>query len=231
MTVYHIDFVGSSWEQLGQSLNVNNAGQNLGYSLNLSADGSTLAIAGFGGHVGFVKVFSLTSGEDIDATYTYLEQCKYEDVLCPSIIINPTLREITDARRLVNRIGQNRDTIWQFGGCCWCREGNLPTTGLKVDDQKSQGFSIGTISLFSGRSQGLPFEFNKHKRGISRGKAPKSVRFQQKRTHTTAKNRRDHTRSTEVWVGYIDWPRTIPLCFQHQSAMTGISTTLRGEFV
>ena len=73
VTVYRINSDGSSWERLGQSMYGDNAGDIFGWSINLSPDGSTLAIGspGYGyfdycdDRPGYVRVFSLTSGDDI----------------------------------------------------------------------------------------------------------------------------------------------------------------------
>ena len=73
VTVYRINSEGSSWERLGQSMYGDNADDIFGWSINLSPDGSTLAIGspgyGFFDHCddrpGYVRVFSLTSGDDI----------------------------------------------------------------------------------------------------------------------------------------------------------------------
>jgi hypothetical protein len=74
VTVYRIDGDWSSWEQLGQTLYGNNAYEEFGRSVNLSSDGNTLAIGspyGGEGAGGYVKVFSLTSGDDIDDSDTW----------------------------------------------------------------------------------------------------------------------------------------------------------------
>jgi hypothetical protein len=70
--VYRIDGQGSSWERLGQAINGDNAYDNVGWSMNLSPDGNTIAIGspkidgyhGYGGGQGYVRVFSLEVGDD-----------------------------------------------------------------------------------------------------------------------------------------------------------------------
>jgi len=76
VTVYRIDGEGSSWERLGQSMYGNNANDNFGWSANLSPDGNTLAVGSPGNFFatdrpGYVRVFSLTSGDDIDDSDTW----------------------------------------------------------------------------------------------------------------------------------------------------------------
>ncbi len=71
VTVYRIDGDGLSWEQLGQTLYGNNANDYFGWSVNLSPDGNTLVIGSPNGRAGYVKVFSLTSGDDIDNVDTW----------------------------------------------------------------------------------------------------------------------------------------------------------------
>ena len=68
VAVYRIDDEGSSWERLGQNIHGDNEDY-FGYSVNLSPDGSTLAIGSpkyYGDGAGYVRVFSLSSGDDTD---------------------------------------------------------------------------------------------------------------------------------------------------------------------
>jgi hypothetical protein len=74
--VYRIDGEGLSWERLGQSIYGGNANDLFGTSVKLSTDGNTLAIGAPGYWVendrsGYIRVFSLTSGEDIDDVSTW----------------------------------------------------------------------------------------------------------------------------------------------------------------
>ena len=72
MRVYRIDGQGSSWERLGQAINGDNAYDNVGWSMNLSTGGNTIAIGspkidgydGYGGGQEYVRVFSLEVGDD-----------------------------------------------------------------------------------------------------------------------------------------------------------------------
>ncbi len=71
VAVYRINSERSSWERLGQSMYGNNANDGFGWSVNLSPDGNTLAVGspGYFGTMyrpGYVRVFSLTSGDNID---------------------------------------------------------------------------------------------------------------------------------------------------------------------
>jgi hypothetical protein len=76
VTVYRYDGEGSSWVRLGQSIYGNSVGDWFGYSVNLSPDGETLAVGSPGEYSkndrpGYVKVFFLTSGDDIDDANTW----------------------------------------------------------------------------------------------------------------------------------------------------------------
>jgi hypothetical protein len=67
--VYQVDSAGSSWEQLGQTLNGDNAHDYSGKSVDLSPDGNTLAIGSPGywednDRPGYVRVYSLKVGDD-----------------------------------------------------------------------------------------------------------------------------------------------------------------------
>ncbi|KAL3809762.1 hypothetical protein ACHAXA_010717 [Cyclostephanos tholiformis] len=69
VNVYRIDEGGSSWERLGQSIIGDNADDIFGWSVSLTPDGNTLAIGTWGGN--YVKVFSLSSGDDDNAADTW----------------------------------------------------------------------------------------------------------------------------------------------------------------
>jgi hypothetical protein len=77
VTVYRYDGEGSSWERLGQSIYGHIAGDWFGTSVDLSLDGNTLAISSPGKDEndrpgsGYVRVFSLTNGDDINNTDTW----------------------------------------------------------------------------------------------------------------------------------------------------------------
>ena len=71
VAVYQINSERSSWERLGQSMYGNDANDGFGWSVNLSPYGNTLAVGspGYFGTMyrpGYVRVFSLTSGDNID---------------------------------------------------------------------------------------------------------------------------------------------------------------------
>ena len=63
--VYRIDGGGSSWEQLGESIYGDNAGDFFGWSVDISPDGNSLAVGTwvFDGR-GYAKVYSLENGGD-----------------------------------------------------------------------------------------------------------------------------------------------------------------------
>ncbi len=70
MTVYRFDSDESSWKRLGQSIYGDKAYDYFGWSINLSYDGSTIAIGSPGywlneDRPGYVRVFSLAIGDDI----------------------------------------------------------------------------------------------------------------------------------------------------------------------
>ncbi|KAL3810746.1 hypothetical protein ACHAXA_008559 [Cyclostephanos tholiformis] len=68
VTVHRFDSEKSSWERLGQSIYGDNALDQLGMYVHLSPDGITLAIGSPSvGGTGYVRVFSLASGDDINA--------------------------------------------------------------------------------------------------------------------------------------------------------------------
>jgi hypothetical protein len=73
VTVYRIDRERSSWERLGQSIYGDNASDTFGWSVNLSPDGNTLAIGSPYGGAGYVRVFSLTNGEDINDADAWMQ--------------------------------------------------------------------------------------------------------------------------------------------------------------
>ncbi|KAL3811919.1 hypothetical protein ACHAXA_002536 [Cyclostephanos tholiformis] len=71
--VYQIESAGSSWEQLGQTFYGDNAGDNSGWSVDLTPDGNTLAIGSpgdinDGDKPGYVRVFSLKVSDDTDTS-------------------------------------------------------------------------------------------------------------------------------------------------------------------
>ncbi|KAL3822142.1 hypothetical protein ACHAXA_011687 [Cyclostephanos tholiformis] len=69
VNVYRIDEGGSSWERLGKSIDGDNDDDYFGQSVSLTPDGNTLAIGTLAG--GYVKVFSLSSGDDDYAADTW----------------------------------------------------------------------------------------------------------------------------------------------------------------
>jgi hypothetical protein len=69
--VYRIDSVSSTWKQLGQTMYGNGTLDYFGYSVNISPDGTTLAIGSPGwlgatDRQGYVRVFSLVGGNNTD---------------------------------------------------------------------------------------------------------------------------------------------------------------------
>ena len=65
--IYHLDDDGTSWEQLGQDIDGETAIDRSGYSVSLSADGTTVAIGApfngeFGDNSGYVRVYRINSG-------------------------------------------------------------------------------------------------------------------------------------------------------------------------
>ena len=65
--IYHLDDDGTSWEQLGQDIDGETAIDRSGYSVSLSADGTTVAIGApfngeFGDNSGYVRVYRIISG-------------------------------------------------------------------------------------------------------------------------------------------------------------------------
>jgi hypothetical protein len=76
VTVYRIDGEGSSWEQLGQSLYGDYSGDEFGTSVNLSPDGSIVAIGSISQpSVGYVRVLSLNgAGADFVDTWNPIGQ-------------------------------------------------------------------------------------------------------------------------------------------------------------
>ena len=65
--IYHLDDDGTSWEQLGQDIDGETATDRSGYSVSLSADGTTVAIGApfngeFGDNSGYVRVYRIDSG-------------------------------------------------------------------------------------------------------------------------------------------------------------------------
>jgi hypothetical protein len=73
VAVYRINSEGSSWERLGQTIFGNAIDEGFGNAMDITPDGNTLAIgSGFKQYDGGqVKVFSLTSGEDINNAITW----------------------------------------------------------------------------------------------------------------------------------------------------------------
>jgi hypothetical protein len=71
VTVYWMDGEGSSWERLGQSMYGSNANDQFGLSISLSSNSNTLAIGSPGGGAGYVRVFSLTSGDKTNDAKTW----------------------------------------------------------------------------------------------------------------------------------------------------------------
>jgi hypothetical protein len=74
--VYQMDSAGSSWDQLGQTLNGDNAYDLFGRSVDLSPDGNTLAIGSPGNQEdndrpGYVRVYSLKVGNDNAGTRSW----------------------------------------------------------------------------------------------------------------------------------------------------------------
>jgi hypothetical protein len=68
VTVYRFDGERSSWERLGQAIHGDKALDQFGMSAKLSPDGITLAVGAPSlGGAGYVRVFSLEGGNDIDA--------------------------------------------------------------------------------------------------------------------------------------------------------------------
>ena len=72
---------GSSWEQIGQDIKGNRTGDTFGYSLDLSADGKTLAIGAPArmfeekdGMPGYVRVYSINEGDDASISWTSIGQ-------------------------------------------------------------------------------------------------------------------------------------------------------------
>ena len=76
VTVYRFDYIRLSWEPLGQSIHGDNALDKLGMSVQLSPDGIILAVGSPSlGGAGYVRVFSLASGNDINtATWNQIGQ-------------------------------------------------------------------------------------------------------------------------------------------------------------
>ena len=76
VTVYRFDSERSSWERLGQTIYGDNALDQLGMSVKLSPDGIILAVGSPSlGGAGYVRVFSLASGNDINtATWNQIGQ-------------------------------------------------------------------------------------------------------------------------------------------------------------
>jgi len=69
--VYRIDSVSSTWKQLGQTMYGNGTLDYFGYSVNISPDGTTLALGspgwlGANDRQGYVRVFSLVGGNNTD---------------------------------------------------------------------------------------------------------------------------------------------------------------------
>jgi WD40 repeat protein len=65
--IYHLDDDGASWEQLGQDIDGETATDRSGYSVSLSADGTTVAIGApynseLGDNSGYVRVYRIDSG-------------------------------------------------------------------------------------------------------------------------------------------------------------------------
>ena len=65
--IYHLDDDGTSWEQLGQDIDGETATDRSGYSVSLSADGTTVAIGApyngeYGDYSGYVRVYRIDSG-------------------------------------------------------------------------------------------------------------------------------------------------------------------------
>jgi hypothetical protein len=73
--VYRMNSAGSSWERLGQTIYGDNARDWFGLSVDISPDGSTIAV-GAGGtyldHEGYVRVFSLDRDGDT-GTYSWMQ--------------------------------------------------------------------------------------------------------------------------------------------------------------
>ena len=66
MKVFRIDSIGSSWEQLGKSIYVDNVNDRFGSSVDISSDVNTFAIGSSGyGMRGYVRVFFLEGRKNI----------------------------------------------------------------------------------------------------------------------------------------------------------------------
>jgi hypothetical protein len=156
------NFVGSSWSQMGQDIDGQDAGDRLGYSVSLSSDGTTVAIGapyndGSGNNSGHVRVYEFVGnswsqkGQDING-----EASGDNSGFSVSLSSDGTIVAIGAPYNDGNESGHVR--VYEFAGGSWSQ------LGQDIDGEADYDYSGLSVSLSSDGTRvaiGAPYNNNK----------------------------------------------------------------------